>query len=163
VTRTEEPQQIKDLRAKVAKVEASVEKRRQSLHVDDVLVFKSSQEKFRDRPPLRFRKLRFAEAMQILTILPKIEPTIAVDEKTSEKVETWPELTPEEALEYFAGACQGLATSSLDGKLSSDFKDWEPSLVVEAFHWLFNESGYSAAAVEDFEWFRGQTGRATSR
>ena len=158
---TEEPEHIKQLRAKLGKIEKSVELRRKYLQLDDVMVFKSGQKQFADRP-LRFKKLRFAAIMSLLPLLPKVEPIISVDEKGA-TVEVWPDLTPEQSTQYFEAACQGLAAASVDKVTAPEFVELEPTLVVEAFKWLLDISGYSAEAIEDIEWFRRQTRGAASR
>ena len=97
---------------------------------------------FSDRP-LRFRKLRFGEITQLQALAPA-------------DIEEDKPVAPEDQKRIFEAACTALAAATRDNFSILDFRDLEPTFVIEAFKWLVDLSGFSEEAVDDLAWFQRQ-------
>jgi len=97
---------------------------------------------FSDRP-LRFRKLRFGEITQLQALAPA-------------DIEEDKPVAPEDQKRIFEAACTALAAATRDNFSIQDFRDLEPTFVIEAFKWLVDLSGFSEEAVDDLAWFQRQ-------
>ena len=94
--------------------------------------------------------------MDLQAASPQISPTVTVDEKTGEKIETWPVVTREHLVQQQEAGATALAAASRDGDTVQDFKDLELAFVLEALKWLIDLSGFSQEAIDDLAWFRGK-------
>jgi hypothetical protein len=112
------------------------------LQLDDTFTFVSKVRQFSDRP-LQFRKLRFGEITQIQALVPA-------------DIEEDKPVAPEDQTKIFEAACTALAAATRDNFSILDFRDLEPTFVIEAFKWLVDLSGFSEEAVDDLAWFQRQ-------
>ena len=159
---TEDPEQLKKLKAQYENVNASVEQRRQNLQLDKILEFVSQVTQFKDRPPLHFRKLRFAEVIQVQGMMPNI-PVLPEDATDEQMAAWWNQISNEDKLRMHETMSTALSLATKDGYALSEFNDMEDPLVIEAFKILWDFSGYSDQAVEDLTWFRRSSRRPDSR
>lgn len=149
---TEEPPEVKKLRAKVADTQKAIDKRREYLQLDRVFTFKLTVKEFANRP-LRFRKLRQAEVILVQGMMPNI-PLPPEDAEDAAMLKAWNELDPKDKMLAHEAMCTALSTATKDDFGIQEFRDLEGPLVIEAFKWLMDVSGYSEQAISDLEWFR---------